>query len=57
MEDIDKLWDVANNYEGMGAKTICGLSDAAAWPAKSYVEKFREEFEEHVRQGGCPLRG
>ncbi|MHC4469846.1 MAG: NADH-quinone oxidoreductase subunit NuoF [Planctomycetota bacterium] len=56
MEDIDKLWDVANNYEGMGSKTICGLSDAAAWPPKSYVEKFREEFEEHVRQGKCPMK-
>ena len=26
--------------------------DAAAWPTKSYVEKFRAEFEEAVRNGG-----
>jgi NADH-quinone oxidoreductase subunit F len=52
MEDIDKLWEVADNYEGMGGKTICALADAAAWPVKSYVEKFREEFEDAVRNGG-----
>jgi NADH-quinone oxidoreductase subunit F len=57
MEDIDKLWEVADNFEGMGGKTICALADAAAWPTKSYIEKFREEFEEHVRLGRCPLKG
>ena len=56
MEDIDKLWEVADNFEGMGGKTICALSDAAAWPTKSYVMKFRDEFEEHVRLGHCPLK-
>ncbi len=55
--DVDKLYEIADNYEGMGGKTICALADAAAWPVKSYVTKFREEFLMHVRQGRCPLGG
>ncbi|MCU0726565.1 MAG: NADH-quinone oxidoreductase subunit NuoF [Planctomycetes bacterium] len=57
MADIDRLYEVADNFEGMGGKTICALSDAAAWPTKSYVKKFRQEFEEHVRLGRCPMKG
>jgi hypothetical protein len=30
------------------------LADAAAMPTKSFVSKFRSEFEEHLRLGGCP---
>jgi NADH-quinone oxidoreductase subunit F len=56
MADIDKLYEVADNFEGMGGKTICALADAAAWPTKSYVKKFRAEFEEHVRLGRCPRK-
>jgi NADH-quinone oxidoreductase subunit F len=54
--DIDKIVTVATNFEGMGGMTICALSDAAAWPAQSYVAKFRDEFEEHVRLGRCPMK-
>jgi NADH-quinone oxidoreductase subunit F len=42
--DLEKLVSIADSYEGMGGLTICGLSDAAAWPVQSYVKKFREEF-------------
>jgi NADH-quinone oxidoreductase subunit F len=34
---------------------VCVLADAAAMPTQSFVKKFRSEFEEHVRLGGCPL--
>jgi NADH-quinone oxidoreductase subunit F len=46
-EDIDLLLDVANNIEG---NTICALGDAAAWPVKSVIRKFRDEFERRVRK-------
>ncbi len=40
--DIDLLYNVAANIEG---NTICALGDAAAWPVKGFIEKFRSEFE------------
>ncbi len=54
MSDLDVLASVARNMMGT---TICPLSDAAAMPLESFLVKFRGEFEEHVRRGGCPLAG
>ena len=51
--DVDLLVQVADNMMG---NTICVLADAAAMPTRSFVSKFRAEFEEHVRLGGCPQR-
>ncbi len=45
--DLDLLIDVANNIEG---NTICALGDAAAWPVRGFVTKFRDEFEKAVSQ-------
>jgi NADH-quinone oxidoreductase subunit F len=47
-EDIDLLHDVAFNIEG---RTICALGEAAAWPVRFTVERFREEFEKKVKPG------
>lgn len=47
ISDLDLLWDVANNIEG---NTICALGDAAAWPVKGFITKFRDEFEKAVLQ-------
>lgn len=41
-DDIELLLSVANNIEG---NTICALGEAAAWPVKFMVSRFREEFE------------
>lgn len=49
--DIDLLIDIANGMEG---RTICVLADALAMPIRSFVMKFRDEFEAHVRWGRCP---
>ncbi len=49
--DIDELYRIADSME---LRTICTLADAAAWPTKSFIEVFRDEFEEHVKQGKCP---
>jgi NADH-quinone oxidoreductase subunit F len=46
-EDLDLLINVANNIEG---NTICALGDAAAWPIKFMIQRFREEFEKYVDQ-------
>jgi len=40
--DIDLLYSVADNIDG---NTICALGEAAAWPVKGFIEKFRDEFE------------
>jgi NADH-quinone oxidoreductase subunit F len=45
--DLDMLIDVA---DGMAGRTICVFADALAMPVKSFVTKFRGEFE--ARCGG-----
>jgi len=50
-EDPDTALDVSYNILG---KTLCPLGDAAAMPMISILRKFRHEFEEHLRVGGCP---
>mgnify|MGYP001575831655 FL=1 len=54
LQDIDLLLRVADNMKG---RTICALSDAAALPVLSFVQKFREEFEFYVREGRSKVRG
>ena len=53
-KDPDLLLDAAANIMG---NTICALGDAAAMPVQSFVKKFREDFEQHVKLGRCPYRG
>ncbi len=53
-EDVDLLWDVADNIDG---KTICPLGEAAAWPIKAFVTKYREEFEEACKKDGQTANG
>ena len=48
IQDLDELLAVAGDMEGV---TICVFADAAAWPVQSYITKFRDEFEEYIRQG------
>ena len=48
VEDLDDLLTIAGGMEG---NTICVFADAAAWPVQSYIEKFRDEFEEFIRTG------
>ena len=43
--DLDLLISVANNIEG---NTICALGEAAAWPVKYMVMRFRDYFEKRV---------
>ncbi|HET7752495.1 MAG TPA: NADH-quinone oxidoreductase subunit NuoF [Anaeromyxobacteraceae bacterium] len=50
--DVDRLAQVAGNIMGM---TICALGDAASMPVQSFVKKFRDEFDFHVREHRCPF--
>ena len=47
IEDLDLLLSIANNMSG---NTICPLSDAAAGPVKSFIAKFRDEFETYIKE-------
>jgi NADH-quinone oxidoreductase subunit F len=51
-EDVDELIRLVNGIEG---NTICPLADAACWPVRSYVAKFRPEFLDHIQKGRCPF--
>ncbi|MEN8006985.1 MAG: NADH-quinone oxidoreductase subunit NuoF [Candidatus Krumholzibacteriota bacterium] len=45
--DIDLLEHVCN---GMAGLTICPLSDAAVMPMRSFIDKFRPEFEALIQE-------
>jgi NADH-quinone oxidoreductase subunit F len=52
--DLDLLLSVCDRILG---HCLCPLGDAAAMPVASYVNKFRDEFQQHVESGGCPFGG
>jgi NADH-quinone oxidoreductase subunit F len=52
--ELDLLLDVCDRILG---KCLCPLGDAAAMPVASYVNRFREEFQRHIDEGGCPYGG
>jgi NADH-quinone oxidoreductase subunit F len=49
-DEVDLLLRLSDNIEG---KCLCPLGDSLAIAVRAIVELFREEFDEHVRQGGC----
>jgi len=51
--DLETLDTVA---QGMMGTTVCVLSDAAAMPVRSFLQKFRDEFEAKVSEGVDPER-
>jgi NADH-quinone oxidoreductase subunit F len=53
-EDVETLLSIAYNMTGT---TICPLAEAAAMPIRSYVQKFRHEFDLHVTERRCPAPG
>jgi NADH-quinone oxidoreductase subunit F len=50
--DLEEVRRIARGFSGT---TICALADAAAIPIQSYLTKFPEEFEHHLRTGACDL--
>ncbi|GMQ91769.1 MAG: NADH-quinone oxidoreductase subunit NuoF [Gammaproteobacteria bacterium] len=53
-EDLDRLDDVASKIEG---RTICALGEAAAWPVRSFIRHYRNEFQYHVDHKHCMVGG
>jgi len=45
--DLDLLISIANNIDG---NTVCALGEAAAWPVKFTIARFRDEFENRVNE-------
>jgi NADH-quinone oxidoreductase subunit F len=52
MDQIDHLYHMCDMILG---KSFCALGDAAAMPVMSFIEKFRDEFEFHVREKRCKV--
>jgi NADH-quinone oxidoreductase subunit F len=52
--ELDLLLNVCDQILG---HCLCPLGDAAAMPVASYVAKFRDEYQRHIDEGGCPFGG
>ncbi len=52
--ELDLLLNVCDRILG---NCLCPLGDAAAMPVASYVAKFRDEYQRHIDEGGCPFAG
>jgi NADH-quinone oxidoreductase subunit F len=50
--ELDLLLNVCDRILG---KCLCPLGDAMALPVVSYVTHFRDEFQRHIDEGGCPF--
>jgi len=48
--DLDLLLEIGDSIGIMPGTTICGLADGAAWPIKNAIRKFRNEFEDYIKQ-------
>jgi len=51
---MDLLVSVAERING---KCLCPLGDSDAIAVISYFDKFRDEFQAHIDEGGCPFHG
>jgi len=47
VKDLDLLLDITTQMEG---RTICALADAAAWPVRHTITRFRDEFEARCKK-------
>ncbi len=50
--ELEVLLDICTNMKG---RTICPLSDAAAMPIESYVQRFYHEFDAHIQEQRCTV--
>jgi len=50
-EDLDILIDIC---DGVEMKSFCPLGDAAAWPVRSAVTRFREDYERAIANSKAP---
>jgi len=45
MRDLDMLLELCDSMEG---RTVCALADAAAWPVRNTIKRFRADFEKKI---------
>jgi NADH-quinone oxidoreductase subunit F len=50
--DLDLLLDQCDNILG---RAFCALGDGATSPIMSSIQYFRDEYLQHLREGGCPF--
>jgi NADH-quinone oxidoreductase subunit F len=50
LKDLDLLLEIGDSIGIMPGTTICGLADGAAWPIKTAIRKFRDEFERYIKR-------
>jgi len=50
LKDLDLLLEIGDSIGIIPGTTICGLADGAAWPIKNAIRKFRDEFEDYIKQ-------
>ncbi len=53
-DDIRVLREVCGNIAG---NSFCALGDSAALSATSFLDKFGDEFQEHINKKACPFGG
>jgi NADH-quinone oxidoreductase subunit F len=51
-DDVAKLLDINDNMVG---RVFCPFGDTAGSPAVSTIKYFRDEYLDHLKQGGCPF--
>ncbi|MGZ4484944.1 MAG: NADH-quinone oxidoreductase subunit NuoF [Nocardioidaceae bacterium] len=51
-DDLDLLLDQCDNILG---RAFCALGDGATSPITSSIQYFRDEYVQHLTEGGCPF--
>jgi NADH-quinone oxidoreductase subunit F len=51
-EDLDLLLKICDSISG---RSFCPLGDAAVGPVRSSIQRFRDEYLVHIRQGRCAV--
>ncbi len=50
--DLDLLLSLSGEISG---KVLCALGDFATSPVVATVKQFRDEYQQHIKEGRCPF--
>lgn len=51
-DELDQLLDICDNILG---RAFCALGDGAVAPIMSSIQYFRDDYIDHLKNGGCPF--
>jgi NADH-quinone oxidoreductase subunit F len=51
-DDVDLLLSICQNIDG---RSYCPLGDAAAWPIRASIQRFRSEYDHWIATGRSPV--